>query len=105
MLPIDRLLPDVVTALRDRNRLVLRAAPGAGKTTRVPTALLDAGERPEIVAQEACAARFHRYGLMHGWNARINQRQFALPQPMFPNRFDPPTLLVRDRLTQRLAGC
>ena len=65
-------------------------------------AFLDAGERPEIVAQEACAARFHRYGLMHGWNARINQRQFALPQPMFPNRFDPPTLLVRDRLTQRL---
>jgi len=67
-------------------------------------AFLDAGERPEIVAQEACAGRFHRYGLMHGWNARINQRQFALPQPMFPNRFDPPTLLVRDRLTQRLGG-
>jgi alkyl sulfatase BDS1-like metallo-beta-lactamase superfamily hydrolase len=39
---------------------------------------------------------------MHGWNARINQRQFALPQPMFPQHFDPPTLLVRDRLTQRL---
>jgi glyoxylase-like metal-dependent hydrolase (beta-lactamase superfamily II) len=65
-------------------------------------AFLDAGERPAIVAQEACAARFHRYGLMHGWNARINQRQFALPQPMFPQHFDPPTLLVRDRLTQRL---
>jgi glyoxylase-like metal-dependent hydrolase (beta-lactamase superfamily II) len=65
-------------------------------------AFLDAGDRPEIVAQEACAARFHRYGLMHGWNASINQRQFALPQPMFPQRFDPPTLLVRDRLTQRL---
>ncbi len=65
-------------------------------------AFLDAGDAPAIVAQEACAARFHRYGLMHGWNARINQRQFALPQPMFPQRFDPPTLLVRDRLTQRL---
>jgi glyoxylase-like metal-dependent hydrolase (beta-lactamase superfamily II) len=65
-------------------------------------AFLEAGERPEIVAQEHCAGRFHRYGLMHGWNARINQRQFALPQPMFPQHFDPPTLLVRDRLTQRL---
>jgi ATP-dependent helicase HrpB len=42
-LPIDPLLPDVVTALRTSNRLVLRAAPGAGKTTRVPGALLDAG--------------------------------------------------------------
>jgi alkyl sulfatase BDS1-like metallo-beta-lactamase superfamily hydrolase len=39
---------------------------------------------------------------MHGMNARINQRQFSLPQPMFPNEFDWPTLLVRDRLTQRL---
>jgi glyoxylase-like metal-dependent hydrolase (beta-lactamase superfamily II) len=65
-------------------------------------AFLDAGDRPEIVAQERCADRFHRYGLMHGWNACINQRQFALPQPMFPRHFDPPTLLVRDRLTQRL---
>ena len=65
-------------------------------------AFLDAGERPAIVAQEHCADRFHRYGLMHGWNARINQRQFALPAPMFPQQFDPPTLLVRDRLTQRL---
>ena len=43
VLPIDPLLPDVVTALRDANRLVLRAAPGAGKTTRVPATLLDAG--------------------------------------------------------------
>jgi alkyl sulfatase BDS1-like metallo-beta-lactamase superfamily hydrolase len=63
---------------------------------------LEAGERPEIVAQEQCVARFHRYGLMHGWNARINQRQFALPVPMFPKHVDPPTILVRDRLVQRL---
>ena len=65
-------------------------------------AWLAAGEHPEIVAQEQCVARFHRYRLMHGMNARINQRQFSLPQPMFPNEFDWPTLLVRDRLTQRL---
>jgi ATP-dependent helicase HrpB len=42
-LPIDALLADIVAALRDGNRLVLRAPPGAGKTTRVPAALLDAG--------------------------------------------------------------
>jgi ATP-dependent helicase HrpB len=41
-LPIDPLLPEIVAALRTTNRLVLRAAPGAGKTTRVPGALLDA---------------------------------------------------------------
>ena len=42
-LPIDPLLPAVVDALTSGRRLVLRAPPGAGKTTRVPAALLDAG--------------------------------------------------------------
>src|SRR5215468_7290888 len=42
-LPIDPLLPEAVDALTRGTRLVLRAAPGAGKTTRVPAALLDAG--------------------------------------------------------------
>jgi ATP-dependent helicase HrpB len=42
-LPIDPLLPEIVATLRGGNRLVLRAPPGAGKTTRVPAALLDAG--------------------------------------------------------------
>ena len=42
-LPIDDVLPDVVAAVRDRRTAVLVAPPGAGKTTRVPGALLDAG--------------------------------------------------------------
>jgi ATP-dependent helicase HrpB len=42
-LPIDPLLPDIVAALSRAGRVVLRAPPGAGKTTRVPGALLDAG--------------------------------------------------------------
>src|SRR5262249_59545664 len=42
-LPIDAALADIIAALRTRPRLLLRAAPGAGKTTRVPAALLDAG--------------------------------------------------------------
>ncbi len=42
-LPIDPLLPEIVAALGRTNCVVLRAAPGAGKTTRVPAALLDAG--------------------------------------------------------------
>jgi ATP-dependent helicase HrpB len=43
LLPIDPLLPAVCDALRSRTGLVLEAPPGAGKTTRVPRALLDAG--------------------------------------------------------------
>ena len=42
-LPIDDALPDLLTALRDRGRAVLQAPPGAGKTTRVPLAMLNAG--------------------------------------------------------------
>src|SRR5262245_1460240 len=42
-LPIDPILPQVVTTLRSGNCAVLRAPTGAGKTTRVPPALLDAG--------------------------------------------------------------
>lgn len=42
-LPIDEVLPAIVTALRSNSSLVLQAPTGAGKTTRVPPALLDAG--------------------------------------------------------------
>jgi glyoxylase-like metal-dependent hydrolase (beta-lactamase superfamily II) len=65
---------------------------------------LEAGDRPQIIAQENCPARFRRYQLTHGWNARINQRQFSLPRPTFPNHFDWPTLTVRDSLVQRHGG-
>ena len=42
-LPIDALLPDIVASLRATPNLLIEAPPGAGKTTRVPPALLDAG--------------------------------------------------------------
>jgi ATP-dependent helicase HrpB len=41
-LPIDAVLPELVAALRAHPCVVLRAPTGAGKTTRVPPALLDA---------------------------------------------------------------
>ena len=40
--PITPLLPDILAALAAQPRLVLEAPPGAGKTTQVPLALLDA---------------------------------------------------------------
>lgn len=39
-LPIDGVLPDLLHALREHDDVVLQAPPGAGKTTRVPLALL-----------------------------------------------------------------
>ena len=65
-LPIDEVLPELIAALRAKTSVVLRAPPGAGKTTRVPPALLDAGLvadgkivvlQPRRVAARAAAAR------------------------------------------------
>src|SRR5437588_3369575 len=41
-LPINEILPSLLANLRAQPSIVLRAPTGAGKTTRVPPALLDA---------------------------------------------------------------
>ncbi|MGA9851790.1 MAG: ATP-dependent helicase HrpB [Gammaproteobacteria bacterium] len=41
-LPIDSLLPAISEALAEKHTAVIQAPPGAGKTTRVPLAILDA---------------------------------------------------------------
>ncbi len=60
-LPIDALLPDLRAALARAPNLVLQAAPGAGKTTRVPLALLDApwlaGRKIVVLEPRRLAAR------------------------------------------------
>ncbi|MBD7987390.1 ATP-dependent helicase HrpB [Luteimonas sp. Sa2BVA3] len=59
--PIDGVLPEVGASLEAHPRLVLEAPPGAGKTTRVPLALLDApwleGRRVVMLEPRRVAAR------------------------------------------------
>ncbi|MCM3745898.1 ATP-dependent helicase HrpB [Paenibacillus pasadenensis] len=43
LLPVEQVLPELVQALENGTRAVLVAQPGAGKTTRVPLALLGCG--------------------------------------------------------------
>lgn len=50
-LPIDPLLPGILIHLREANTLVLEAPPGAGKTTRVPPALLELDPREVLVLE------------------------------------------------------
>lgn len=82
------MLPQVIAALRESPCAVLRAPPGAGKTTRVPPALLDAGLaqggkilvlQPRRVAARATAARMAseqgtRLGDEIGYQVRFDSR-------------------------------
>lgn len=87
-LPIDSVLPDIRAALARSPGLVLQAPPGAGKTTRVPPALLDedwlAGGRilmlePRRLAARAAATRMaatlgEEPGETVGWRIRFDSR-------------------------------
>ncbi|WEN15295.1 ATP-dependent helicase HrpB [Rhodanobacter sp. AS-Z3] len=59
--PITELLPQIVASLATHPRLVLEAPPGAGKTTQVPLALLDAdwlaGQKIVMLEPRRIAAR------------------------------------------------
>jgi len=60
-LPVDDVVPDLINALRQTNCAVLQAPTGAGKTTRVPSAILDqlveAGKQIMVVEPRRIAAR------------------------------------------------
>src|SRR6202012_552560 len=56
-LPIDPLLPEIVSHLRAHSTLIIEAVPGAGKTTRVPAALLDTGLNLVVLEPRRLAAR------------------------------------------------
>jgi ATP-dependent helicase HrpB len=50
-LPIDEAVPRIVASLRESPAVVVEAPPGAGKTTRVPPALLDLGDGEVVVLE------------------------------------------------------
>jgi ATP-dependent helicase HrpB len=69
-LPIEDVLEEVLDATRDRGVSVLVAPPGAGKTTRVPPALLRAGLGPVVVLEPrriAARAAARRVAEENGW--------------------------------------
>ena len=57
---------------------------------------------PAVYGHEAMAAHFDRYEKTRGWNAAINQRQFALPTEfVWPETFRRPDVTYRDALSVR----
>ena len=84
-LPIDSHIEVIRAAVESHRAAVLTAAPGAGKTTRVPPALVDRGRvlllQPRRVAARAMAARIAQergwtVGREIGWHIRLD-RQFT----------------------------
>lgn len=63
---------------------------------------IEAGDRPQIIAQENCVGRFQRYQLTQGLNLAINRRQFGSDAAAFPVDFAWPTVTFRDGMSQRL---
>jgi len=85
-LPVDAVLPDVLHALETAGGVLLQAPTGAGKTTRVPPAVLDTGRagqvlvlEPRRVAARAAAKRIAkergcRLGAEVGYEVRFDRR-------------------------------
>ncbi|MDF7813234.1 ATP-dependent helicase HrpB [Hymenobacter sp. YC55] len=90
-LPITAALPDLLTALAAHERVVLQAPPGAGKTTVVPLALLEAAWRdggrilvlePRQLAARAAATRLAKLlgetvGETVGYRVRLESKVSA----------------------------
>lgn len=87
-LPIEPLIPELLSTLSRDGAAVVEAAPGAGKTTRIPAALLEAGwgERGEIwvvqprrlparlAAARVAAERGERVGETVGYSVRLDEK-------------------------------
>lgn len=85
-LPVDASVPEVRAALASHRAVVVVAPPGAGKTTRIPPAVADAGRvivlQPRRVAARAVARRIaeeHGWtpGREVGWHVRFDRRASA----------------------------
>jgi alkyl sulfatase BDS1-like metallo-beta-lactamase superfamily hydrolase len=63
----------------------------------------DSARKIRVVAHEAVARRFERYRLTHGWNAKINARQFQA-QTTFPTQFRAPDQTFADTLALDVGG-
>lgn len=107
-LPIDEHLPRIVEGIDGRGAVVLEAAPGAGKTTRVPRALLDSSSirgqilvlEPRRIAARAAAARVaselgESVGGTVGYQVRLETRASSRTRVVF---------VTEGVLTRRLMG-
>ncbi|WP_413943249.1 ATP-dependent helicase HrpB [Bdellovibrio sp. HCB-162] len=92
-LPIDDFTPAIEEQLKKGTNLVITAAPGAGKTTRLPPALLKVTSKKVIVLEPrrmAAIAAAHRIAEEQGWQVG---REVGY-QVRFANKTSPETRLI-----------
>jgi ATP-dependent helicase HrpB len=107
-LPIDDVMPEVLAELRRSSALVIEAPPGAGKTTRVPPALLDLAEiagdivvleprrlAARMAARRVAEERGERLGETVGYKVRFDEAGGAKTRLWF---------VTEGILTRRLAS-
>ncbi len=82
-LPVDDAIPSILETLKSQNFLVVTAAPGAGKSTRIPPALTEFGRvlllQPRRMAARSLARRISdeqawELGQRVGWQVRFEKR-------------------------------
>lgn len=92
VLPIDAYVPQVLDAVRAERAVIVTAAPGAGKTTRIPPALSADGPvivlQPRRIAARAIARRVAdergwTLGREVGWHVRFERRFTAETRVLF----------------------
>jgi ATP-dependent helicase HrpB len=103
-LPVDAILPEITARLQRSSNLVIEAPPGAGKTTRVPPALLKALDGDVIVLEpRRIAARLSARRV--AWEAGEEVGQTIGYQVRFEEAISPQTRLrfvTEGVLTRRL---
>lgn len=93
-LPIDPLLPEIADCLERNMLTLLEAEPGAGKTTRVPPALLRAGRKPiyvleprrlaaRMAAQRVASELGENVGATVGYQVRFAEASSSATQIFF----------------------
>jgi ATP-dependent helicase HrpB len=94
VLPVDAILPEMIASLKRSPNLVIEAPPGAGKTTRVPAALLEivSGEvvvlEPRRIAARLAARRVawemgEQVGQTAGYQVRFEEAVSARTRVRF----------------------
>jgi len=107
-LPIDEVLDEIVERLNESGSVVIQAPPGAGKTTRVPSAVLDAG----LVEGELLLLEPRRLAARTVARRIASERNVALGQEVgYQVRFDRKAssntrlmVITEGILTRRLQG-